>query len=68
MITITVTSESLAKKAETVMSNEVLYNPNLSGAKYEIEDGDYNQIDGVDEYVGASLYELIFNSNDEWPS
>lgn len=65
MIKITTTSKEFAAKAEKVMSHEVMYNVNLNGAEYEIEVGDYNEIDIKDQYLGTTLYNLIFNANEE---
>lgn len=65
MITITVTSDAFAARAESVMSREVLHNPNLNGADYRIKKGDFNSIDGGDAIVCAQLYASIFKNEDE---
>ena len=47
------------------MSREVMYNVNLNGAEYEIENGDFNEIDIKDQYLGSLLFKKIFNSSDD---
>jgi hypothetical protein len=66
MIKITTTTKALAEKAEKVMSNEVLYNPNLNGVDYEIEVGDFDEIvtKVKDQYTGAALYNMIFRAEE----
>jgi hypothetical protein len=61
MITVTVTSDQLKKRAEKVMNHEIMNNPNLNGAEFEVIFGDFDSIDGIDEYVGASLWNEIFD-------
>ena len=61
MIVITTTSKALAHKAESVMAFEVLHNPNLNGAEYAIEAGDFDSIDGGDNITTAGLYKQIFS-------
>lgn len=41
------------------MDAEVMYNPNLSGAEYEVVRGDHTCIDGVDEITGAQLMQTV---------
>ena len=64
MITITTTTKELARRAKEVMEHELLYNVNLNGAEYEVEIGDFNEINGVEAYIGNSLYSMIFLSRE----
>jgi len=60
MITISVTSDVLRAHAEKIMADEVITNPNLNGARYEIVEGEYDEIDGNDPILTAQLYAAIF--------
>jgi hypothetical protein len=62
MITISTTSKALADPAQAIMSHEVLHNPNLNGATFQVISGDFDSIDGADELQGAILYNLIFRA------
>jgi hypothetical protein len=61
MVTITVTSDQLKKRAEKVMNHEIMYNPALNGADFEVVEGDFDSIDSIDEYLGASIWNEIFS-------
>lgn len=63
MIKVTVTTQALKIKAEKIMASEVMHNPNLNGADYSVELGDFDEIEPND-INGALLFRKIFG-NDE---
>ena len=65
MITINATNATLAAHAETIMAHEVMRNPDLNGANYQVQIGDFNEVDGADEIVAAVLYQRIFRGESE---
>lgn len=63
MIVITTTSAELAERARHIMAAEVLHNPDLNGADYRVELGDFDSIDGADELTGAALHIKLFRQD-----
>ena len=49
MIKITTQDKSRITEITEIMDREVLRNPDLNGAQFSVEHGDYNTIDGADE-------------------
>ena len=63
-ITITVTSEKDFAFAQAAMKRETMFNPNLNGADYVVERGDYCEIDGGDPLVCAALWSVVFERDE----
>ena len=63
MITITAANDTQEAKAREVMDHEIMSNPNLNGAEYEILRGDEWEtgIEIDDQYLGRNLHDKIFN-------
>ena len=64
MITITTTSDTVEAKAHSIMREAIMRDCNLNGAAYRIVRGDFDEIDGADEYTGAALYAMIFQHSE----
>jgi hypothetical protein len=52
-------ADSKVKEIAEFLENEILRNPDLNGAEYEIVRGEYTGIDDIDEYTGATLLSAI---------
>lgn len=65
MIKITVINKELLDHARLVMNIELLHNPNINGADYSVEIGEYNEVECGDVLTEISLFNIIFCDDDE---